>query len=74
MDYSMYIKNQQTAAVWADYQRQVLQAQPTYNSTSCLSTLKTANYNYLTYAQKDQVAQGRVSASTMVTQYIDSSR
>ena len=74
MDFSLYIKNQQTAAVWADYQRQVLQTQPTYNNTSALSTLKTANYNYFTYAQKDQIAQGRVAASTMVTQYIDSAR
>lgn len=74
MDFSTYIKNQQTATIWSDYQRQVLQTQPTYNSTTALSTLNTAYYNYMSYAQKDQIAQGRVTASTMVTQYIDSAR
>ena len=74
MDSSFYIKNQQTATIWTDYQRQVLQAQAAYNSTTCFSTLKTANYTYLTYDQKDKIAQGRVAASSMVTQYIDSAR
>ena len=74
MDYATYIKNIQTATVWTDYQKQVLQKQSAYNSTSALSTLNTANYNYFTYAQKDQIAQGRVSASTFVTLYVNSSR
>lgn len=73
MDFSQYIKNIQSAAVWSNYQQQVLQKQPQYNSTSCCSTVNTGVYNYVTYEQKDLVAQGRVACSTCTT-YIDSSR
>ena len=72
MDFSQYIKNIQSAAVWANYQQVVLQKQPTYNSTSCCSTINTGIYNYITYEQKDLVAQGKVACSTCTT-YINTS-
>lgn len=72
MDFSQYIKNIQSAAVWSDYQKQVLQKQVGYNSTSCCSTINTGVYNYLSYEIKDLVAQGKVACSTC-TIYIDTS-
>jgi hypothetical protein len=63
MDFSQYIKNIQSAAIWTNYQATILQKQPGYNSTCC-STITTGTYNYITYEQKDLVAQGKVACST----------
>lgn len=73
MDFSQYIKNLQSAAVWTNYQQTVLRPQSGYNSNSCCSTITTGTYNYITYEQKDLVAQGKVACSTC-TIYIDTSR
>lgn len=73
MDFSQYIKNIQSAAVWSNYQQTVLQKQAGYNNTSCCSTIRTGLYNYATYEQKDLVAQGKVACSTCSI-YIDTSR
>jgi hypothetical protein len=65
MDFSQYIKNIQSKAVWVDYESQVLKKQATYNNTSPLSTLNTATYTYKTYEAKDLIAQGRFATSTV---------
>ena len=69
MDFSQYIKQIQSQAIFSNYQMTVLQTQPTYNSTSCCSSLNTAISVYPDYAFRDLVAQGRVYCVSTCTVY-----
>lgn len=72
MDFSQYIKNIQSQAVWVNYRDTILNKQPGFSATSCCSSINTGTYNYITYEQKDLVAQGKVVCSTCTT-YINTS-
>ena len=65
MDFSEYIKNIQSGTQWINYQAQVLAPQRGYGTTTPLSTLTTATYNYTSYEQRDLIAEGRFYLSTV---------